>query len=200
MFVFQALMLSNRNLPATPKSMTESQLQAAQNYSAIEPDNEDAMDDEPTGDDEKTEYEYSEDYDDSASVDNQQRFILAPTPAQLGRAPLQRRLGSLVGGDANSMYFMLWSNFPIDRKVNILLKTSSYFSDQPQIVSNEATLPNTQPIIPMSESVPSALPTPNSAAMEDVHLQNQLSPTMQKKIMFKKVKGEDLNKYVVFMD
>lgn len=93
--------------------MTESQLQAAQNYSAIEPDNEDAMDDEPTGDDEKTEYEYSEEYDDSASVDNQQRFILAPTPAQLGRAPLQRRLGSLVGGDANSMYFMLLSNFSI---------------------------------------------------------------------------------------
>lgn len=62
------------------------------------------MDDEPGGDDEKTEYEYSEDHDDSTSADNQQRFILAPTPAQLGRAPLQRRLGSLVGGDANSMF------------------------------------------------------------------------------------------------
>lgn len=76
----------------------------------------------------------------------------------------------------------------------------SYFSDQSQIISNEATLPNTQQIIPMSTSVPSALPTPNSAVMEDVQLQNQLSPTMQKKIMFKKVKGEDLNKYVIFMD
>lgn len=103
-FFFQALILSNRNLPATPKSMTEPQLQAADNYSTIGPENENEMDDEPTGDDEKTEYEYSEDYDDSTSVDNQQRFILAPTPAQLGRAPLQRRLGSLVGGDANSMH------------------------------------------------------------------------------------------------
>lgn len=93
--------LSSRNLPATPKSMTEPQ-QCADNYTnTIGPDNEDAMDNEPTGDDEKTEYEYSEDYDDSTSADNQQRFILAPTPAQLGRAPLQRRLGSLVGGDAN---------------------------------------------------------------------------------------------------
>lgn len=98
-------MLSNRNLPATPKSMTEPQIQGSDNYpSTIRPENENSMDDEPTGDDEKTEYEYSEDYDDSASADNQQRFILAPTPAQLGRAPLQRRLGTLVGGDANSKF------------------------------------------------------------------------------------------------
>lgn len=84
--------------------MTEPQ-QGAETYSsAIRPENENAMDDETIGDDEKTEYEYSEDYDDSTSADNQQRFILAPTPAQLGRAPLQRRLGSLVGGDANSTY------------------------------------------------------------------------------------------------
>lgn len=84
--------------------MTEPQ-QGAETYSsAIRAENENAMDDETIGDDEKTEYEYSEDYDDSTSADNQQRFILAPTPAQLGRAPLQRRLGSLVGGDANSTY------------------------------------------------------------------------------------------------
>ncbi|XP_031636190.1 putative transcription factor capicua isoform X2 [Contarinia nasturtii] len=156
--------LSNRNLPATPKSMTEPQ-QGAETYSStiVRQENENAMDEEPTGDDEKTEYEYSEDYDDSTSADNQQRFILAPTPAQLGRAPLQRRLGSLVGGDANC---------------------------QSQIVSNEATLPNTQQIIPTATSVPSALPTPNSAAMDD---SQQLSPGMQKKTLFKKVKGEDLN-------
>lgn len=91
--------------------MTEPQIQATENYSAIAADNENAMDDEPTGDDEKTEYEYSEDYDDSTSADNQQRFILAPTPAQLGRAPLQRRLGNLGGGDANSMHFHILFNF-----------------------------------------------------------------------------------------
>lgn len=86
--------------------MTEPQNQAAEAYaSSIKCENENAMDDEVAGDEEKIEYEYSEDYDDSTSADNQQRFILAPTPAQLGRAPLQRRLGSLVGGDANSMYF-----------------------------------------------------------------------------------------------
>lgn len=94
--------MSNRNLPATPKSMPEPQSQCEAYSSAIRPDNENAMDDEPAGDEEKVEYEYSEDYDDSTSADNQQRFVLAPTPAQLGRAPLQRRLGSLVGGDANS--------------------------------------------------------------------------------------------------
>ncbi|XP_055318978.1 putative transcription factor capicua isoform X6 [Sitodiplosis mosellana] len=160
--------LSSRNLPATPKSMTEPQHVTEHYSSAIRSDNEDAMDNETIGDDEKTEYEYGEDYDDSTSADNQQRFILAPTPAQLGRAPLQRRLGSLVGGDANS---------------------------QPQIVSNEATLPNTQPIIPTPTSVPSALPTPNSAVMDD---SQQLSPNMQKKSMFKKGKGEDLNKRVIF--
>lgn len=79
--------------------------------SVIRSDNENAMDNEPGGDEEKTEYEYSEDYDDSTSADNQQRFILAPTPAQLGRAPLQRRLGSLVGGDANSTFNFLYSSF-----------------------------------------------------------------------------------------
>lgn len=36
--------------------------------------------------------------------------------------------------------------------------------------------------------------TPNSAAMDDIQLQSQLSPTMQKKILIKKAKGEDLNK------
>lgn len=41
--------------------------------------------------------------------------------------------------------------------------------------------------------MPSALPTPNSAAMDDTQL--QLSPTMQKKAL-KKAKGEDMNKYV----
>lgn len=74
----------------------------------MRPENENTMDDEAAGDEEKTEYEYSEEYDDSTSdADNQQRFILAPTPAQLGRAPLQRRLGSIVGGDANSKHTLI---------------------------------------------------------------------------------------------
>lgn len=99
----QASVMANRNLPATPKSITDPHM--ADTFASVNrSDNENAMENEAGGDDEKTEYEYSEDYDDSESADNQQRFILAPTPAQLGRAPLQRRLGSLVGGDANSEY------------------------------------------------------------------------------------------------
>lgn len=64
-------------------------------------DSENANDSETIGDDDKVEYEYDGEYDDSASED-QQQFVLAPTPAQLGRAPLQRRLGSLVSSDSNS--------------------------------------------------------------------------------------------------
>lgn len=87
-------------MPATPKSVNDAQMN---DQFAVKQDNDDAMDDsEPIGEEEKTEYEYSEDYDDSASADDEQRFVLAPTPAQLGQAPKQRRLGSLVGGDANS--------------------------------------------------------------------------------------------------
>lgn len=87
-------------MPATPKSVNDAQMN---DPFAVKQDNDDAMDDsEPMGEEEKTEYEYSEDYDDSASADDEQRFVLAPTPAQLGQAPKQRRLGSLVGGDANS--------------------------------------------------------------------------------------------------
>lgn len=90
--------ISSRNLPATPKSVTDKQ---SDTFSASNKnDNENEMDDEPIGE----EYEYTEDYDDSTSVDDQQRFVLAPTPAQLGRAPLQRRLGTLVGGDTNSEF------------------------------------------------------------------------------------------------
>lgn len=66
------------------------------------------------------------------------------------------------------------------------------FSDQSQIVHNEqATVPSTQQIISTPTSVPSALPTPNSAVIDE---QNPLSPNMQKKPFFKKAKGEDINK------
>lgn len=186
--------ISSRNLPATPKSVTDKQ---SDTFSASNKnDNENEMDDEPIGE----EYEYTEDYDDSTSVDDQQRFVLAPTPAQLGRAPLQRRLGTLVGGDTNSE-FNIYSQIFWKNSLHIdLLNVSFIFciSDQSQIIGNEATFPNTQQIITNTQtSVPSALPTPNSAIMDDLQQQNmQLSPSMLKKPFFKKVKGEDLNKYV----
>lgn len=98
--------LSNRNLPATPKSGNDQAMHSGDEFSTktIGNENENAVDSETIGDDEKAEYEYSEDYDDSVSADDEQRFVLAPTPAQLGRAPLQRRLGTFVGGDAHSMW------------------------------------------------------------------------------------------------
>lgn len=99
-------------MPATPKSLTDNQIQSGDGDSKAaikKPDNanvnDNAMDDdEAMSDDDKEEeeFEYREDYDDSVSADDEQRFVLAPTPAQLGQAPKQRRMGSLVGGDANS--------------------------------------------------------------------------------------------------
>lgn len=160
--------------------MTEPQLQVSETYStAIAGENENAMDNDATADDVKTEYD-SEDYEET-SVDNQQ-FILAPTPAQLGRAPLQRRLGSLAGGE-----------YSISRQFSNWIFNAFSTADAAPIVS-EAALPNTHPIIPTPTSVPSALPTPNSAIMDEALMQNPGSPTMQKKPIFKKGKGEDLNK------
>lgn len=46
----------------------------------------------------------------------------------------------------------------------------------------------THQISSTTTSMPSALPTPNSAILDE-----QISPN-QKKLMFKKAKGEDLNK------
>lgn len=73
------------------------------------------------------------------------------------------------------------------------------FADQSHIITSDADLPNTQQISTPT-SVPSALPTPNSAAMDDVQIQSQLSPSMAKKpLSFKKAKGQDLNKYDFFI-
>lgn len=154
--------------------------------------NDNAMDDGVAmseDDKDEEEYEYREDYDDSVSADDEQRFVLAPTPAQLGQAPKQRRLGSFVGGDANSKILLILCPRTSRPEIECFL-----FSDQSQIVNNEqATVPSTQQTISTPTTMPSALPTPNSAVMDD---QNPLSPTMQKKTVFKKAKGEDINKYV----
>lgn len=186
---------SNSNLP---KSVKDTQLQSGNgdsNAATIKPDNANVNDnaideDEAMSDDDKVEeeFEYREDYDDSVSADDEQRFVLAPTPAQLGQAPKQRRMGSLVGGDAYSKIpLILYTMNSIKFDISMLS-----FSDQSQIVNNEqATVPSTQQNILTPTTVPSALPTPNSAAMDE---QNPLSPNMQKKPFFKKAKGEDINK------
>lgn len=91
----------SRSLPATPKSVSDASNAANTGDEGVVVDSENANDSETIGDDDKAEYEYDGEFDDSASED-QQKFVLAPTPAQLGRAPLQRRLGSLVSSDSNS--------------------------------------------------------------------------------------------------
>lgn len=90
-----------RSLPATPKSVSDVSNAPNTGDEGVMVDSENANDSETIGDDDKGDYEYDGEYDDSAS-DDQQKFVLAPTPAQLGRAPLQRRLGSLVSSDSNS--------------------------------------------------------------------------------------------------
>lgn len=76
----------NQSLPATPKSVSET------------PNSIGPIDSE-TGDTADNGEDYNGEYDDS---DDQRKFVLAPTPAQRGLAPLQRRLGSLAGNDSNS--------------------------------------------------------------------------------------------------
>lgn len=151
--------VSNAMLPATPKSVSDTQPTSG---TVNRHDNDHEMDDETMGD------EDNDDDDDAASVDDQ-RFVLAPTPAQLGRAPLQRRLGS---------------------------QTSD------KMIDHDIDMPSTQQIMDStpSASVPSALPTPNSAVIDELQQQQlqlqQLSPSSLKEPLFKKIKGEDLNKYV----
>lgn len=146
-------------LPATPKSVSDSQAHLS-NVSRCHEDNDHDMDDGSIGEEEKAEYEDEN--------DAEKRFILAPTPAQLGRAPLQRRLGSLVGD---------------------------------KFIENDMDMPSTQEIMENTPtSVPSSLPTPNSAAIDELQQQQiqhqQLSPAVLKEPLFKKVKDDDLNKYV----
>ncbi|XP_075146465.1 putative transcription factor capicua [Haematobia irritans] len=67
------------SLPTTPKSATESSFQRNNTDGSID-------------EDESTQKQPTQD-----SNETQQQFILAPTPAQLGRAPLQRRKNLSVG-------------------------------------------------------------------------------------------------------
>lgn len=144
----------SQSLPATPKSVNDSNHTLSNVSESSPPDVGMDDDDQIVADD----GEYDED---DRTVDEQQ-FVLAPTPAQLGRAPLQRRLGSL-GSVAST---------------NDLMKADGQTTQH--LISN------------VSASMPSALPTPNSAAIDDAH--NPLSPNLKRPSLFKKHKGEDLNK------
>lgn len=138
---------NSQSLPATPKSVNDSNHASSNLSESSAPD---AMEDDdhtvPNDDDEQ-------------GGDEALEFVLAPTPAQLGRAPLQRRLGSLASMENSK--------------------------DDGQTTQHMITN--------VGASMPSGLPTPNSAAIDEA--QNPLSPSLKRPMsMFKKHKGEDLNK------
>lgn len=189
----------SRSLPATPKSVSDASNAVNMGDEGVMVDSENANDSETNGDDDKVEYEYDGEFDDSASED-QQKFVLAPTPAQLGRAPLQRRLGSLVSSDSNSEICMCYREMDRNRNRTFLFNLNLAFdfahvAGQSQTVSNESS-PSIQQIIATPTSVPSALPTPNSAAMDDVqsNSNSQQSPSLLKRPTIKKNKGDVSNK------
>ncbi|GAB0099278.1 hypothetical protein DMENIID0001_151290 [Sergentomyia squamirostris] len=97
-------------------------------------------------------------------------FILAPTPAQLGKAPLQRRQNMTSNGNPNAQ------NDP----------------HTPTSITSITTLNNH-----MTTNLPSSLPTPTSASNDDIH--GPMSP-QQKKSFFKKIKSDDMDNVLKTVD
>lgn len=109
------------------------------------------------------------------------KFVLAPTPAQLGRAPLQRRQNSVMQPTVTTP-----TNIdPPSADINMLSipTPTSISSSNANVIQSNSNLATT---------MASALPTPTSASIDDVN--NQISPTL-KKSFFKKVKTDDMDKY-----
>jgi hypothetical protein len=147
-----------RNLPATPKSNEPPSNQQSEGSDGNEQQEED--DDEPTN----------------------KKFILAPTPAQLGKAPLQRRLNR---GELRK--FRLKNRFIQSKNVSAANSSSSSSQpDTPTMDTITTSVANT-----FINPVPSALPTPTSATFDD--FQNQVSPSVKSKI-YKKIKTNDMDK------
>lgn len=148
-----------RNLPATPKS------------------NEPPSNQQSEGSEGNEQHED----DDDESPDSKQ-FVLAPTPAQLGKAPLQRRLnrGDFEFIFDNHAYFITKHAFAANSS------SSSSMPDTPTMETITTSVANT-----MINPVPSALPTPTSANFDD--FQSQISPSVKSK-MYKKIKTDDMDK------
>lgn len=148
-----------RNLPATPKSN-----EPPSNQQSEGSEGNDQHDDE-----------------DDESPDSKQ-FVLAPTPAQLGKAPLQRRQnrGDFHFFHNKSKYFYMKSVFAANSS------SSSSMPDTPTMETITTSVANT-----IINPVPSALPTPTSANFDD--FQNQISPSVKSK-MYKKIKTDEMDK------
>ncbi|CRK99170.1 CLUMA_CG012502, isoform A [Clunio marinus] len=150
-----------RNLPATPKS---NEPPSNQQREASERTEQNEIDDD--------------DNDDSA----EKKFVLAPTPAQLGKAPLQRRQNR---GD--SPYFQDETFLLIKSVFAANSSSSSSMPDTPTMDSITTSVANT-----IINPVPSALPTPTSANYDDI--QSQISPSVKTK-MYKKIKTDEMDKF-----
>lgn len=116
------------------------------------------------------------------------RFILAPTPAQLGRAPLQRR--QMSGGSNSSS-----SNSNSGSQHELQQNNGSLQQQQAiQMTTTEDEETHHHPMEMNNHhhtAMPSALPTPTSASMEDYH--SQISPSAAKKAFFRKAKPDDMD-------
>ncbi|XP_055695113.1 putative transcription factor capicua isoform X2 [Lutzomyia longipalpis] len=100
-------------------------------------------------------------------------FVLAPTPAQLGKAPLQRRQNLTSNGNSTSCV------------------------SEPQTPTTMSMTPITTLNNNITTNLPSSLPTPTSATIDDVH--GQMSP-QQKKSFFKKIKSDDMDNVLKQVD
>lgn len=148
-----------RNLPATPKS------------------NEPPASQQSEGSD-CTEQHTEEDENDPDS----KHFVLAPTPAQLGKAPLQRRLnrGDFLNFHHRDAFLFIKSVLAANSS------SSSSMPDTPTMESITTSVANT-----IINPVPSALPTPTSATYDD--FQSQMSPSVKSKL-YKKIKTDEMDK------
>lgn len=151
---------TTRNLPATPKS---NEPPSNQQSEGSEGNDQHDDEEETTQEDGKT-------------------FVLAPTPAQLGKAPLQRRLnrGDLLKLHHKDAFFFIKNVFAANSS------SSSSMPDTPTMDSITTSVANT-----IINPVPSALPTPTSATFDD--FQNQISPSVKSK-MYKKIKTDEMDK------
>ncbi|XP_055715349.1 uncharacterized protein LOC129809512 isoform X7 [Phlebotomus papatasi] len=140
-----------KNLPATPKSSSAESMDVGE----ITNEDKDKMFDNFEPPEKKT-------------------FILAPTPAQLGKAPLQRRQNMTSNGNPNSQN-----------------------ASEPQTPTSIGMAPITTLNNNLTTNLPSSLPTPTSASIDDVH--GQMSP-QQKKSFFKKIKSDDMDNVLKQVD
>lgn len=149
---------TTRHLPATPKS------------------------NEPPSNQQSEGSDCNEQHEDDDDGPESKKFVLAPTPAQLGKAPLQRRLnrGDFYKFRRNEAFLYSTHVFAANSS------SSSSMPDTPTMDSITNSVANT-----ILNPVPSALPTPTSATFDD--FQNQISPSVKTK-MYKKIKTDDMDK------